>query len=180
MKNLKLLHYNIKRVLKEDPASHSYLEVLLLYPHIKALICYRIAHFFYRYHCFFIARFISNIGRFFTMIEIHPGATIGKGLFIDHGASVVIGATAIIKDDVTMFHEVTLGGTGNATGKKRHPTIENNVLIGTGAKILGDITIGEYAKIGASSVVLNDVNPYATVIGVKAKELKSNLTNRTL
>ena len=169
----KLLKYDLERVLKEDPAAKSKIEVLLLYPCIHALISYRISHFFYKHKRFFIARLISQLSRFCTGIEIHPGATIGKGLFIDHGMGVVIGETAEIGDDVTIYHGVTLGGTGKHKGK-RHPTIGNNVLIGTGAKVLGPITIGNNAKIGANSVVLHNVPNGATAVGIRAKNIIKN------
>ena len=136
-KNLK---YDIQIVLKNDPAARSAFEVLLLYPSIHALINHRIAHKLYKKKHFFLARLLSQISRFFTGIEIHPGATIGKGLFIDHGMGVVIGETAEIGDDVLIYHGVTLGGTGKDTGK-RHPTVGNNVVIGCGAKVLGPINI---------------------------------------
>ena len=169
----KLLNYDLERVLKEDPAAKSKIEVLLLYPCIHALIAYRVSHFFYKHNRFFIARLISQLARFFTGIEIHPGATIGKGLFIDHGMGVVIGETAEVGDDVTIYHGVTLGGTGKHKGK-RHPTIGNNVLIGTGAKVLGPITIGDNAKIGANSVVLHNVPEGATAVGIRAKNILKN------
>lgn len=169
----KLLNYDLERVLKEDPAAKSKIEVLLLYPCIHALISYRISHFFYKHKRFFIARLISQLSRFFTGIEIHPGATIGKGLFIDHGMGVVIGETAEVGDDVTIYHGVTLGGTGKHKGK-RHPTIGNNVLIGTGAKVLGPITVGDNAKIGANSVVLHNVPEGATAVGIRAKNIVRN------
>lgn len=169
----KLLNYDLERVLKEDPAAKSKIEVLLLYPCIHALIAYRISHFFYKHNRFFIARLISQLSRFFTGIEIHPGATIGKGLFIDHGMGVVIGETAEIGNDVTIYHGVTLGGTGKNKGK-RHPTIGNNVLIGTGAKVLGPITVGDNAKIGANSVVLHNVPEGATAVGLRAKNILKN------
>ena len=169
----KLLNYDLERVLKEDPAAKSKIEVLLLYPCIHALIAYRISHFFYKHNRFFIARLISQLSRFFTGIEIHPGATIGKGLFIDHGMGVVIGETAEIGNDVTIYHGVTLGGTGKHKGK-RHPTIGNNVLIGTGAKVLGPITVGDNAKIGANSVVLHNVPEGATAVGLRANNILKN------
>ena len=156
---------NIKKI---DPASTNTLSIILLYPSIHAIFVYRIAHFFYKIHFFFLARLLSQLSRFFTGIEIHPGATIGKGLFIDHGMGVVIGETSIIGDDVKMFHGVTLGGLGNQKGK-RHPTIGNNVTIGTGAKVLGNINIGDYVNIGANAVVLKDVPSYATAVGVPAR-----------
>jgi serine O-acetyltransferase len=166
----KILNYDLERILKEDPAAKSKIEVLLLYPCIHALIAYRASHFFYKHKMFFLARLISQMARFLTGIEIHPGATIGKGLFIDHGMGVVIGETAEIGDNVTIYHGVTLGGTGKHKGK-RHPTIGNNVLIGTGAKVLGPITVGDNAKIGANSVVLHNVPEGATAVGLRAKNI---------
>lgn len=164
----KKLNYDLDRVLKEDPAARSKLEVFLLYPSINALIVYRIAHKLYNKKCFFLARLLSQLARFFTGIEIHPGAKIGKGLFIDHGMGVVIGETAEVGDNVTIYHGVTLGGTGKDKGK-RHPTIKDNVIIGAGAKILGPITIGNNVKVGANSVVLKDVPDNATAVGIPAK-----------
>ncbi|OOM16364.1 serine O-acetyltransferase EpsC [Clostridium saccharobutylicum] len=166
----KRLNYDLERILNEDPAAKSKIEVLLLYPCIHALIAYRISHFFYLHNRFFLARLISQLARFFTGIEIHPGATIGNGLFIDHGMGVVIGETTEIGDNVTLYHGVTLGGTGKDTGK-RHPTIKDNVLIGTGAKVLGPITIEEGAKIGANAVVVKDVPANATAVGTQAKNI---------
>ena len=166
----KRLNYDLERILNEDPAAKSKIEVLLLYPCIHALIAYRISHFFYLHNRFFLARLISQLSRFFTGIEIHPGATIGDGLFIDHGMGVVIGETTEIGDNVTLYHGVTLGGTGKDTGK-RHPTIKDNVLIGTGAKVLGPITIEEGAKIGANAVVVKDVPAKATAVGTQAKNI---------
>ena len=163
-KNLK---YDIENVMKNDPAARTKLEVLLLYQSIHVLIFYRIAHGLYKIKLFFLARLISQLGRFFTGIEIHPGAKIGKGLFIDHGMGVVIGETAEIGDNVTIYHGVTLGGTGKDKGK-RHPTIGNNVIIGCGAKILGPISIGDGAKIGANSVVLKNVPKGKTAVGIQA------------
>lgn len=166
----KNLNYELQRVLDNDPAARSKVEVFLLYPCIHALIAYRIAHFFYKHKCFFIARVISQLARFFTGIEIHPGAKIGKGLFIDHGMGVVIGETTEIGDDVMLYHGVTLGGTGKDKGK-RHPTVGNGVLIGAGAKVLGPITIGDNAKIGSNAVVLKDVPPNATSVGISARNI---------
>lgn len=154
----------IKVIKMRDPAIRSTLEVLL-YPSFKALIGYKIAHYFYLKKRYLIARFISEKTKRKTGIEIHPGATIGNGLFIDHGVGVVIGETAVIGDNVTMFHGVTLGGIGSQTGK-RHPTIGNNVFIGCGAKILGNITIGDNVKVGANAVILKDVEADTTVVGV--------------
>lgn len=158
----------VSNIKKSDPASKNTLSIILLYPSIHALFFYRIAHFLNNLHLYFLARLLSQITRFFTGIEIHPGATIGKGLFIDHGMGVVIGETSIIGDDVKMFHGVTLGGVGSEKGK-RHPTIGNNVTIGCGAKILGNITIGDNANIGANAVVLKDVPNNTTSVGVPAR-----------
>ncbi|MDU6174388.1 MAG: serine O-acetyltransferase EpsC [Clostridium perfringens] len=163
----KKLKYDIENVMKNDPAARTKLEVLLLYQSIHVLIFYRIAHGLYKIKLFFLARLVSQLGRFFTGIEIHPGAKIGKGLFIDHGMGVVIGETAEIGDNVTIYHGVTLGGTGKDKGK-RHPTVGNNVIIGCGAKILGPISIGDEAKIGANSVVLKDVPKGKTAVGIPA------------
>lgn len=162
--------HDLSRVLEVDPAARNKIEVFLLYPCIHALISYRISHLLYRHKIFLFARMISQLARFFTGIEIHPGATIGKGLFIDHGMGVVIGETAEIGDDVVLYHGVTLGGTGKDKGK-RHPTVKSNVIIGSGAKILGPIIIGEGAKIGANAVVLKDVPSKATAVGVPAKNI---------
>lgn len=167
----KNLRYDIKNIMKNDPAAKSFIEVLLLYPSIHSLIFYRIARLFYKRHLFFIARLLSQTGRFFTGIEIHPGAKIGRGLFIDHGMGVVIGETAEIGDNVTLYHEVTLGGTGKEKGK-RHPTIGDGAIIGTGAKVLGPIYVGSGAKIGANAVVLKDVPAQSTAVGIPAKILK--------
>lgn len=155
---------------KNDPAAKSNLEVLLLYPGIRALFFHRIAHFFYKIGLYFIARVIGEISRASTLIEIHPGARIGKCFFIDHGSGIVIGETAVIGDYCMMYHGVTLGGV-SFDGQKRHPTLENHVLIGSGAKVLGDIVIGEGAKVGANSVVTKDVPAGATVVGIPAKQI---------
>lgn len=164
----KNLRYDIENVMKNDPAARTKLEVLLLYQSIHVLIFYRIANRFYKMKLFFLARLISQLGRFFTGIEIHPGAKIGRGLFIDHGMGVVIGETAEVGDNVTIYHGVTLGGTGKHKGK-RHPTVGDNVIIGCGAKILGPIYIGNNAKIGANAVVLKDVPEGKTAVGIPAK-----------
>ena len=153
-----------------DPAAHSKWEVFWLYPHIKAIGIHRIAHWFYKCHLFFLARLISQIARFFTGIEIHPGAKIGRRLFIDHGMGIVIGETATIGNDCTIYHGVTLGGTGKDK-KKRHPDLGDNVLVGCGAKILGPIKIGDNVKIGANSVVLKDVLENTTIVGIPGKEI---------
>lgn len=164
------LRYDLGKVMENDPAARNKLEVLLLYPSVHALINHRIAHFFYKHKFFFIARLVSQISRFITGIEIHPGAKIGRGLVIDHGMGVVIGETAEVGDDVLIYHGVTLGGTGKHKGK-RHPTVGNNVMIGSGAKVLGPITIGDNAKIGSNAVVLKDVPKNATAVGIPAKNI---------
>lgn len=169
----KSLKYDLENILNNDPAARSYLEVFLLYPSVHAVLIYRVAHVLYKKKFFFLARLISQFGRFITGIEIHPGAKIGKGLFIDHGMGVVIGETSEVGDNVTIYHGVTLGGTGKDKGK-RHPTVGNNVVIGSGAKVLGPIYIGDGAKIGANSVVLKDVPAFSTAVGVPAKIILKN------
>lgn len=151
-----------------DPAARSKLEIFLLYPGVHAIINHRIAHFFYRHHMFFLARLVSQLSRHFTGIEIHPGATIGRRFVIDHGMGIVIGETAEVGDDVLLYHGVTLGGTGKDQGK-RHPTIGNNVLIGTGAKVLGPFKVGDNSRIAANSVVLGEVPPDSTAVGIPAR-----------
>jgi len=158
----------INAVFQRDPAARSIWEVILCYPGFHALLVYRIAHWFYQRKLFLLARIISQVARFFTGIEIHPGAKIGKGLFIDHGMGVVIGETTEIGDNVTIYQGVTLGGTGKEKGK-RHPTIGNNVIIAAGAKVLGSITVGDNAKIGAGAVVIRPVPPNSTVVGVPGR-----------
>ena len=162
---IKNLYYDAQNIQQKDPAARNIFEVILLYPGFHALFFHRIAHFFYNIKLFFIARLISQLTRFFTGIEIHPGATIGKRLMIDHGMGIVIGETAVIGNDCVIYHQVTLGGTGKEK-LKRHPTIGNNVLIGAGAKLLGPINIGDNVKIGAGSVVLKSVEKNSTVVGV--------------
>jgi len=166
----KNLRYDINNIYKQDPAAKNKIEVLLLYPCIHALIAYRIANFLYKKNIFFLARLISQFSRFLTGIEIHPGATIGKGLFIDHGMGVVIGETAEIGDNVIIYHGVTLGGTGKETGK-RHPTVEDNVIIGAGAKVLGPITLKKGSRVGANTVVLKDVPHDSTVVGCAGRNI---------
>jgi len=163
----------IKTAQQKDPAAKGLLEVILLYQGLHALISHRIAHFFYKMRLFFFARLVSQISRQMTGIEIHPGAKIGQGFFIDHGMGVVIGETAIIGDNVLLYQGVTLGGTGLEKGK-RHPTIGNNVVIGTGAKVLGNITIGDNSYIGANAVVIKDVPPNSTVVGVPGRVTKQD------
>lgn len=160
---LKSLYEDAKNIKEKDPAARSVIEVVLLYSGFHAIFFHRIAHFLYMKKLFFIARLISQISRFITGIEIHPGAKIGKRLFIDHGMGIVIGETAEIGNDCTIYHQVTLGGTGKAKNK-RHPTLGNKVLVGAGAKILGAIKINDNAKIGAGAVVLKEVNKGTTVI----------------
>ena len=164
------LHEDVKNVLKNDKAAKSYLEVLLLYPTIHALFAYRMAHFCYRKKLFFLARLISQTARFTTGIEIHPGAKIGRRLFIDHGMGVVIGETTTIGDDCIIYHGVTLGAT-DCDAPKRHPDVGDRVLIGAGAKILGPISIGSGAKVGANSVVLKSVPAGAPAVGIPARIL---------
>ncbi len=166
------LMYDAKSIASRDPAAKSTLEVVLLYPGFHALVYHRVAHWFYKKKRFFIARFISQFGRHFTGIEIHPGAKIGSGLFIDHGMGVVIGESAEIGDNCTIYHGVTLGGTGKDKGRKRHPTVGNNVLIGAGAKVLGPFNIGDNSTIGANTFVSFEVEPYSTVVGVKGRTVK--------
>lgn len=162
------IKYDIKNILDNDPAAKSVWEVLFLYPSMQAIILFRLAHKLYNKKLYFIARVVSQFARFLTGIEIHPGARIGKGLFIDHGMGVVIGETAQVGDNVTIYHGVTLGGTGKEKGK-RHPTVGDNVVIGAGAKILGPVYIGTGAKVGANAVVLKDVPCNSTAVGIPAK-----------
>lgn len=161
----------INTIKERDPAIKSTKEALL-YPCFKAMVYYYLSHKLYIKKHFFMARYLCEKAKRKTGIEIHPGASIGKNLFIDHGTGVVIGETAVIGDNVTMFHGVTLGGTGNEKDKKRHPTIGNNVFIGSGAKILGNITIGNNVKIGANAVVLKDVEDDRTVVGIPGYVVK--------
>ena len=162
------LRKEIKAVFERDPAAKNLLEVILCYPGLHAILIHRFSHSLYKRRWFVLARFISQISRFLTGIEIHPGAKIGDGLFIDHGSGVVIGETTEIGDNVTIYQGVTLGGTGKEKGK-RHPTIGNNVVISAGARILGSFEVGDNAKIGAGSVVLKPVPPNSTVVGVPGK-----------
>ena len=167
----KLIKEDFNTVKKNDPALHSTFERFFNYPGLWAMFFYRIAHWFYGKGLRFIPRFISAIGMFLTMIDIHPGATIGRRVFIDHGVGVVIGETTIIGDDVLIYQQVTLGGVSTNKGK-RHPTIHNGAVIGAGAKVLGNITIGENAKVGANSVVIKDVPSDCTAVGIPARVLK--------
>ena len=186
MRFFKQLKEDVDVIFDQDPAARSYVEVILTYAGLHAVWSHRLAHIFYRKKFFFIARVISQISRFFTGVEIHPGAKIGRRFFIDHGMGVVIGETCEIGDNVTIYQGVTLGGTGKEKGK-RHPTLKNHVLVASGAKVLGAITIGEESKIGAGSVVLKDVPDYSTVVGIpghivmqNGKKIKRDLQHNKL
>lgn len=169
----------IDTIFREDPAACSVLEIVLCYPGFHAILLHRLAHRLYRARVPLLPRFISQVSRFLTGIEIHPGATIGKRFFIDHGMGVVIGETAEIGDDVLLYQGVTLGGTGNEKGK-RHPTLGNHVVVGTGAKVLGSITIGNHVKIGAGSVVVHPVPDHCTVVGIPGRVVRSRSENGVL
>ena len=164
---------DVKVVFERDPAAKSVVEVVLCYPGFHAILLHRLAHFAYKNKLLLIARLISQINRFLTGIEIHPGAKIGEGFFIDHGMGVVIGETTEIGDNVTLYQGVTLGGTGKEKGK-RHPTLGSNIVVGSGAKVLGPLSIGDNAKIGAGAVVLNDVPANATVVGIPGRAVVRN------
>ena len=166
----KMVQDEIRLIQERDPAIHSKMEVFL-YPSFKVMMHYRVAHRLYEKGHYFWARWVSQRAVRKTGIEIHPGATIGKGLFIDHGSGVIIGETAIVGDNVTLYQGVTLGGTGKETGK-RHPTLEKNVIVGAGAKVLGPFTVGEGAKIAANAVVLNAIPEYSTAVGVPARVVR--------
>ena len=168
---IKELYEEAKNIKEKDPATSNILQVILLYQGFHVLIFYKVAHFLYLHRLYFLARFISQLARFLTGIEIHPGAKIGKRLFIDHGMGIVIGETATVGDDCTIYHNSTLGGTGKDK-YKRHPDIGNNVMVGSGSKVLGPIKIGNNVKIGANAVVLKDVPDNVTVVGVPAKIVK--------
>lgn len=176
MKIIKYIKKEIEIIKLRDPSIKSNLEVIL-YPSFKAIIYYRISRYFYLKKHYFIARYISERAKRKTGIEIHPGAKIGEGLFIDHGMGVVIGETAEIGNNVTIYHGATLGATGKENGK-RHPTIEDNVIIGTGAKILGPFIVGENSKVGAGAVVLSSVPKNSTVVGIPARVVKYNYKDR--
>ncbi len=162
---------DLRAALDKDPAARNRFEVFFTYSGFHAIRAYRFSHFLYRHKLKFLARCVSQISKFFTGIEIHPGAQIGTGVFIDHGTGVVIGETAEIGDNVLIYQGVTLGGTGKDKGK-RHPTIKSNVMISSGAKVLGPITVGENSKIGANAVVLKDVPPNSTVVGIPGRVVK--------
>src|SRR3989338_8493733 len=163
----------IQAAMTKDPAGRSYVEVLTLYPGLHSIVMHRLAHALRALPIPFLPRFLSQMMRFFTGIEIHPGAKIGRGLFIDHGMGVVIGETAVVGDNVLLYQGVTLGGTGLEKGK-RHPTIGDNVVIGTGAKVLGNITVGDNSYIGANAVVIKDVPHNSTVVGVPGRITKQD------
>ncbi len=162
-----------KNIRDKDPAARNVLEVIILYPGFHVLVTHKIAHFLYRHHWFFLARLISQLSRHLTGIEIHPGAKIGHKLFIDHGMGIVFGETTEIGDNCTIYHGVTLGGTGKDTGK-RHPTLGDNVLIGAGTKVLGPVCIGDNVRVGASSVVLKNLPANCTAVGVPAEVVRIN------
>jgi serine O-acetyltransferase len=172
---MKFFIEDIKAVFDRDPAAKSIWEVLLCYPGLHAIMNHRFAHFLYKHKLFLLARISSQISRFFTGIEIHPGALIGKRFFIDHGMGIVIGETTEIGDDVTMYQGATLGGTGKDKGK-RHPTVGNNVTIGAGAKVLGPIMVGDNTKIGAGAVVLKSLSANITAVGIPAQETKRSIS----
>lgn len=164
----KQIREDIHAVFDRDPAAKNTIEVVLCYPGLHAIWAHRISHYLYERQYFVLARLVSHVARFLTGIEIHPGATIGKGFFIDHGMGTVIGETTEIGRNVTVYQGVTLGGTGKEKGK-RHPTIGDNVVVATGAKILGSFTVGNDSKIGAGSVVLSEVPPHSTVVGIPGR-----------
>ncbi|RYL89921.1 serine O-acetyltransferase [Sporolactobacillus sp. THM7-4] len=164
---------DLNNVFDQDPAARNKWEVIMTYSGLHAIWSHRFAHWLWKKKCYFLARALSQLTRFFTGIEIHPGAQIGRRFFMDHGMGIVIGETCEIGDDVTLFQGVTLGGTGKEKGK-RHPTVGNDVLISAGAKVLGSITIGDHSKIGAGSVVLHDVPPDSTVVGIPGRVVKQN------
>ncbi len=163
----------VRAIQERDPAARNPLEVVLLYSGLHAIVFHRVAHVLWQMHIPILPRFISQLVRFFTGIEIHPGATLGTGILIDHGMGVVVGETAVIGDNVTLYQGVTLGGTGKETGK-RHPTLGNNIVVGAGAKILGNITIGDNSYIGANAVVLESMPANATVVGVPGHVTKQD------
>jgi len=174
-----MMNEYIKSIMDRDPAAKSSLGIILTYPGVKAIFFHRIANFFSKAGFALIARIVSQSSRFLSGIDIHPAAKIGKNFFIDHGMGVVIGETAEIEDNVTLYHSVTLGGispstnSGEQRGIKRHPTLKNNVVVGSGAQVLGPIIVGEFAKIGANAVVTRDVPEHAIMVGVPAKNIKT-------
>jgi serine O-acetyltransferase len=174
-----LIREQIETIFREDPAARSKLEIILCYPGFQAVLWHHLAHRLYRARIPLLPRLISQWSRFLTSIEIHPGAVLGRRFFIDHGMGVVIGETTVIGDDVLLYQNVTLGGTGNEKGK-RHPTIGNNVVIGTGAKVLGGISIGNNVKIGAGSVVVRPVPDNSTVVGIPGRVVRFRAPNGVL
>jgi serine O-acetyltransferase len=168
----KTIREQLDTIFREDPAAKSILEIILCYPGFHAILLHRLSHRLYRAGIPILPRFLSQLSRFFTGIEIHPGATIGRRFFIDHGMGVVIGETAEIGDDCLLYQGVTLGGTGKEKGK-RHPTLGNHVVVGTGAKVLGSITVGDHVRIGAGSVVLKPVPDHSTVVGIPGRIVRS-------
>ena len=170
---LKDIWMDVKAVQERDPAARNALEVLLLYQGVHALIWHRVAHWFYAHHMFFIARLISQVARFFTLIEIHPGAQLGHGILIDHGCGVVIGETAVVGDNCTIYQGVTLGGVGTQKGK-RHPTLGNNVTVGSGAKILGSFEVGDNCSVAANAVLLRPLEENTTAVGIPARPVKKD------
>lgn len=168
---LKDIWLDVKAVQERDPAARNAFEVLLLYQGVHALIWHRFAHWFYRHHMYFIARLISQLARFFTLIEIHPGAQMGHGILIDHGCGVVIGETTVVGDNCTIYQGVTLGGVGLNKGK-RHPTLGNNVTVGAGAKILGSFEVGDNCMIAANAVLLKPLDNDTTAVGIPARPVK--------
>jgi serine O-acetyltransferase len=175
----RMIREEIDTIFEQDPAAQSVLEILVCYPGLHAILLHRVAHPLYTMKLRFLARFLSQIARFLTGIEIHPGATIGRKFFIDHGSGVVIGETSEIGDNVLLYQGVTLGGTGKERGK-RHPTLGNHVVVGTGAKILGNITIGDHVKIGAGSVVIRPVPDYSTVVGIPGRIVRTRIDQEDL
>lgn len=167
---MRWLQKAIQAVRKNDPAARSTLEILITYPGLHALCWHRLSHFLYQRKLYLLAKIHAQFWRFLTGIEIHPGAQIASGVFIDHGMGTVIGETAVVEEEAVIFHGVTLGGTGKETGK-RHPTVKKGALISAHAQILGAITIGEYAKVGANAVVLKEVPAYATAVGIPAENI---------
>ncbi|RCJ32907.1 serine O-acetyltransferase [Nostoc minutum NIES-26] len=168
-----MLITDLQTIYERDPAARNWLEVLFCYPGLQALLFHRVAHRLYKVGVPFVPRFMSHLSRFFTGIEIHPGAVIGKGVFIDHGMGVVIGETAIVGDHALIYQGVTLGGTGKESGK-RHPTLGSHVVVGAGAKVLGNIQIGDRVRIGAGSVVLRNVPSNTTVVGIPGRVTRQN------
>src|SRR5574343_1512536 len=174
----KSLREDIRSIFDRDPAARSTLEIVTCYPGVHAMLFHRVAHRLWAWHFYWLARFVSHISRFLTGIELHPGATIGRRFFIDHGMGVVIGETAVIEDDVTLYHGVTLGGTSWNKGR-RHPTLKSGVVIGAGAKVLGPITIGAGARVGSDAVVVKDVPAGATAVGNPARIIENDKAETT-